>query len=78
VVAETGTVKWLNVQRGYGFTTPDSGSKEVFVHVSALERSSIQGLSEGQTVVVDVLAARKGYGKSRCIGTQILGYNASA
>jgi cold shock protein len=59
-VEETGTVKWFNAERGYGFIAPNSGGKDVFVHVSALERSGIQGLSEGQSVVVDVVEGRKG------------------
>jgi cold shock protein len=59
-VEETGTVKWFNSERGYGFIAPNSGRKDVFVHVSALERSGIEGLSEGQTVVVDVVEGRKG------------------
>jgi len=59
-VEETGTVKWFNAERGYGFIAPNSGGKDVFVHVSALERSGIEGLSEGQSVVVDVVEGRKG------------------
>jgi cold shock protein len=59
-VEETGTVKWFNAQRGYGFIAPNGGGKDVFVHISALERSGIEGLSEGQTVVVDVIEGRKG------------------
>jgi cold shock protein len=59
-VEETGTVKWFNPDRGYGFIAPNSGGKDVFVHVSTLERSGIQGLSEGQTVVADVVEGRKG------------------
>ena len=59
-VEETGTVKWFNAERGYGFIAPNSGGKDVFVHVSALERSGIAALSEGQTVVVDVVTGRKG------------------
>jgi cold shock protein len=59
-VEETGTVKWFNAERGYGFIAPNSGGKDVFVHVSALERSGIEGLSEGQSVVVDVVGGRKG------------------
>jgi cold shock protein len=53
-------VKWFSPDRGYGFITPNGGGKDVFVHVSALERSGIEGLSEGQTVVVDVVEGRKG------------------
>ena len=59
-VEETGTVKWFNPERGYGFIAPNSGGKDVFVHTSTLERSGIEWLSEGQTVVVDVVEGRKG------------------
>jgi cold shock protein len=59
-VEMTGTVKWFNADRGYGFITPNGGGEDVFVHVSALERSGIEGLSEGQTVVLDVVEGRKG------------------
>jgi CspA family cold shock protein len=59
-VEETGTVKWFNAERGYGFIASNSGGKDVFVHNSVLERSGIQGLSEGQSVVVDVVEGRKG------------------
>ena len=44
----TGTVKWFNAQKGYGFIQPDDGSKDVFVHISAVERSSLGSLNEGQ------------------------------
>ena len=59
-VEETGEVKWFNNERGYGFIALANGGKDVFVHVSALERSGIEGLSEGQTVVLDVVEGRKG------------------
>ena len=59
-VEETGTVKWFNADKGYGFITRDGGGKDVFVHISALDRSGIAALSEGQTVVVDVVEGRKG------------------
>ena len=59
-VEETGTVKWFNVDKGYGFVATNGGGKDVFVHVSALDRSGIAALSEGQTVVVDVVEGRKG------------------
>ncbi len=49
----TGTVKFYNDQRGYGFIQPNDGEKDVFVHASALERAGISGLSEGQTVKFD-------------------------
>ena len=51
---QTGTVKFFNDQKGYGFIQPDDGSKDVFVHVSALERSNIRSLTEGQKVSFDV------------------------
>ena len=46
----TGTVKWFNEQKGYGFIQPDEGGKDVFVHISAVERSGMRGLAEGQKV----------------------------
>jgi CspA family cold shock protein len=64
-VEETGTVKWFNAERGYGFIARDSGGKDVFVHVSALERSGIPALDEGQPVVVDVVEGRKGLEAAR-------------
>lgn len=54
----TGTVKWFNVQKGYGFIQPSDGSSDVFVHISALERAGLQGLSEGQQVSFDVSMER--------------------
>ena len=59
-VEETGTVKWFNAEKGYGFIAPNSGGKDVFVHISALDRSGIAALSEGQTVVIDIIEGRKG------------------
>ena len=59
-VEETGTVKWFNPEKGYGFIAPNGGGKDVFVHISALDRSGIAALGEGQTVVVDVIEGRKG------------------
>jgi CspA family cold shock protein len=58
-----GTVKWFNGQKGFGFIQPDDGSKDVFVHISAVERAGMQGLNEGQKVSYDVVADRKS-GKS--------------
>ena len=49
----TGTVKFYNTQKGYGFIVPDDGSKDVFVHATALERAGIRGLNEGQKVTFD-------------------------
>lgn len=57
----TGTCKWFNTQKGYGFIQPDNGGKDVFVHVSQLERSGIVGgLREGQRVMYEVKPARDG------------------
>ena len=49
-----GTVKWFNTQKGYGFIQPENGDKDVFVHISAVERSGIGNLREGQKVSFDV------------------------
>jgi len=50
----TGTVKWFNAKKGYGFIQPDDGSKDVFVHISAVERSGIGNLNEGQKISYEV------------------------
>jgi cold shock protein len=55
----TGTVKWFNEQKGYGFIQPDNGSKDVFVHISAVERSGLRGLAEGQKISYEVEADRR-------------------
>jgi len=47
---DTGTVKWYNDQKGYGFIQPDNGGKDVFVHATALERAGMRGLREGQKI----------------------------
>jgi CspA family cold shock protein len=52
----TGTVKWFNYQKGYGFIQPESGSKDVFVHISAVERAGMSTLNEGQKVSFDIVA----------------------
>jgi cold shock protein len=56
----TGTVKWFNSQKGYGFIQPEDGSKDVFVHISAVERSGMGNLSDGQKVSYDVMRDQKG------------------
>jgi CspA family cold shock protein len=53
-----GTVKWFNAQKGFGFIQPSDGSKDVFVHVSAVERAGLPGLAEGQKVSFDILSER--------------------
>ena len=55
----TGTVKWFNETKGYGFIQPDQGGKDVFVHISAVERSGMRGLPEGMKVSYEVEADRK-------------------
>jgi CspA family cold shock protein len=54
----TGTVKWFNGQKGYGFIQPDSGGKDVFVHISAVERAGLGSLNEGDKVSYEVVANR--------------------
>jgi CspA family cold shock protein len=54
----TGKVKWFNAQKGFGFIKPDGGSKDVFVHISAVERAGIRLLSEGQAISFDIAQDR--------------------
>ena len=51
---ETGTVKWYNETKGYGFIQPDNGGKDVFVHATALERAGMRGLREGQKITYEL------------------------
>jgi CspA family cold shock protein len=55
----TGTVKWFNQQKGFGFIQPDDGSRDVFVHISAVERAGMNDLKEGQKLNFDVVADRR-------------------
>jgi CspA family cold shock protein len=55
-----GTVKWFNAQKGYGFIQPDDGSKDVFVHISAVERAGLSRLDEGQKVSFDIERGQQG------------------
>ena len=54
-----GTVKWFNGQKGFGFIQPDDGSKDVFVHISAVERAGMNGLNEGQKVSFELVTDRR-------------------
>jgi CspA family cold shock protein len=54
-----GTVKWFDGQKGFGFIQPEDGSKDVFVHISAVERAGMRSLNEGQKVSFDLVADRK-------------------
>ncbi|MDU9004800.1 MAG: cold-shock protein [Sedimentitalea sp.] len=56
----TGTVKWFNTTKGYGFIAPDTGGKDVFVHISAVERSGLTGLADNQKVDYDLEEGRDG------------------
>ena len=55
----TGTVKWSNGQKGFGFIQPDDGGKDVFVHISAVERAGMSNLNEGQKISYEVVADRR-------------------
>ena len=56
----TGTVKWFNPQKGYGFINPDDEGSDVFVHITAVQNSGLNGLNEGQTVTYELEGQRNG------------------
>ena len=68
----TGTVKWFNEQKGYGFIQPESGGRDVFVHISAVERSGLVGLNENQKVTYEVEADRRS-GKEAAVNLKPVG-----
>ena len=66
---DTGTVKWFNGQKGYGFIQPDNGGADIFVHISAVEKSGLRGLNEGQKVSYEVQKDPKS-GKNSAVNIQ--------
>jgi cold shock protein len=60
---QTGTVKWFNSTKGFGFIQPDAGGPDVFVHISAVERAGLRGLNDGQKISYEIVADRRS-GKS--------------
>jgi cold shock protein len=68
----TGTVKWFNATKGYGFIQPDAGGPDVFVHISAVERAGLRGLNEGQKVSYEIVADRRS-GKSSADNLKVSG-----
>ena len=60
VIMPTGVVKWFNASKGFGFIQPDDGGKDVFVHISSVERAGLTGLNEGQKVQYEVVPGRDG------------------
>jgi len=60
--SQTGTVKFFNTTKGFGFITPDGGDKDVFVHISSVQASGLQGLADGQRVTFDTEPDRRGKG----------------
>jgi cold shock protein len=68
----TGTVKWFNPTKGFGFIQPDTGGPDVFVHISAVERSGLNGLNEGQKISYEIVADRRS-GKSSADQLKVVG-----
>ena len=65
----SGTVKWFNAQKGYGFIQPDDGAKDVFVHISAVERAGLGSLNENQKVTFELERGQQG--KTSAVNLQV-------
>ena len=65
----SGTVKWFNAQKGYGFIQPDDGSKDVFVHISAVERAGLGSLNENQKITFELERGQQG--KTSAVNLQV-------
>jgi cold shock protein len=59
MTVQTGTVKWFNAQKGYGFIQPEKGGPDIFVHISAVERAGLAGLNEGQKIQYELATDRR-------------------
>ena len=67
-IMASGTVKWFNATKGFGFIQPDGGGKDVFVHISAVERAGLRGLNEGQKITYEVQQDR---GKDAAVNLKV-------
>lgn len=70
-MSQQGTVKFFNAERGYGFIKPDDGGRDIFVHITAVERAGLNSLNEGQRVSFEIEADKKGKGP-KAVDLQIL------
>jgi CspA family cold shock protein len=69
----TGTVKWFNATKGFGFIQPDGDGADVFVHISAVERAGLQNLNEGQKIAYEVVADRRTERRTRALAPEHVG-----
>ncbi len=72
----TGTVKWFNTKKGFGFIVPDGGGNDIFVHISAVEKSGLTGLNDGQKVSFELAPDRQG--RMNAVNIKDLGKEAAA